>query len=84
MNQQSKSLQYFLHLSSIGRHENIPYFDEHIRLLIWILGHPVTFMQCVKCNKIVLRLSYQFELINCEERYKIQAGHAHCVKCNVK
>ena len=75
-----KGLKYFIYNIT----KNNKYYLEiplEIRMLIWKYAHCYPYVQCYICDKIVLNLNIDMEIINSTENYSIKSGILECNNC---
>ena len=75
-------LKFFMYITTLPDNDKLymllPY---EIRRLIWKFAHIYPYINCYICDKVVLNLSTNMEIINSTENYSITNGLLKCNNC---
>ena len=75
-------LKLFMYKITIPEADKLHMFLPYeIRKLIWQYAHMYPYFQCYICDKIVLNLNIDMEIINYTENYSIKNGILECNNC---
>ena len=75
-------LKFFIYkITHVENDKLYMFLPYEIRRLIWKFAHTYPYVNCYICDKVVLNLSTNMEIINSTENYSITNGLLKCNNC---
>ena len=75
-------LKFFIYkITHVENDKSYMFLPYEIRRLIWKFAHTYPYVNCYICDKVVLNLNINMEIINSTENYSITNGLLKCNNC---